>query len=420
MVKTALKMLLIERRKVKNLFISITATLCVCTVFMQFFCNPHLQKVTLSIDFYIFSEDFLISLLGFFVLVICISMIVYSCNYYMKIHSREIGLIKLAGFNNFQIVLYQVIQLSVIIFFSTLLCIILSVIFIPLSLYSIYNYCGIKESIFFYNFELVQLMLSVIFAIFIIILALQMGYINRNLITSLMQPYQTTAYNENKLFDIPDYIYILGYLLGLYTMYVGDEFSAGFAISSCIGAISAYGLFYYWVPHVIEEALEDLDINATNCIVLGDLALFMKQSKILIVLIMLSVILLPTFIFSSTDMKLLHIALHIASILINILLSMSIINRFNIDNLEKVKHFSNLRKIGLTKKEVRIISIKEGNCFYFILWIFTSIYIVSIFTTFCFRTTLNFKLGAVVLLEFICPYILSQIIVNVNKRRNFK
>ena len=197
-------------------------------------------------------------------------------------------------------------------------------------------------------------MLNVIFAIFIIILALQMGYINRNLITSLMQPYQTTAYNENKLFDIPDYIYILGYLLGLYTMYVGDEFSAGFAISSCIGAISAYGLFYYWVPHVIEEALEDLDINATNCIVLGDLALFMKQSKILIVLIMLSVILLPTFIFSSRDMKLLHIALHIASILINILLSMSIINRFNIDNLEKVKHFSNLRKIGLTKKEVKI------------------------------------------------------------------
>ena len=39
-------------------------------------------------------------------------------------------------------------------------------------------------------------------------------------------------------------------------MYVGEELDAGFAIASCIGAISAYGLFYYFIPHTLNEMVD--------------------------------------------------------------------------------------------------------------------------------------------------------------------
>ena len=105
--------------------------------------------------------------------------------------------------------------------------------------------------------------------------------------------------------------------------------------------------------------VDSLNLKGEDTIVLGDLALFMQQSKLLIVFIMLAVILIPTFIFSSLHMKMLHIALHIGAVLINFVLCLSVVSRFDIDALEKKEHFKNLCKMGLTNKEVKKISYKE-------------------------------------------------------------
>lgn len=62
-------------------------------------------------------------------------------------------------------------------------------------------------------------------------------------------------------------------------------------------------------------------------------------------------------------MKMLLLHLHIGAVLINFVLCLSVVSRFDIDALEKKEHFKNLCKMGLTNKEVKKISYKEGKAF---------------------------------------------------------
>ena len=413
MIKFSLEMLWSERRKVYGLCTSMVMTLSICLLFLQFLMNPNLTQKITSIDIFQFSETFCISLFGLFILAVCVSLICYSCNYYMKLHAREIGMVKMAGFSQGKIVLYQLIQMITIMVVSVIITFCLSLVTTPIFLTIVYRYCHIHQNVFYISTRLFSMIGILVVCILIILIGMQINYINNNSLSSLIKDkYITTQKEDHRVFIIPDYIYILG----LYAMYVGEELDAGFAIASCIGAISAYGLFYYFIPHTLNEMVDSLNLKGEDTIVLGDLALFMQQSKLLIVFIMLAVILIPTFIFSSTHMKMLHIALHIGAVLINFVLCLSVVSRFDIDALEKKEHFKNLCKMGLTNKEVKKISYKEGNGFYIVLWIFAGIYILSIACTFLIRASIDLGLVGIVLLEFIVPYGMAEFIVYLKKR----
>ena len=417
MIKFSLEMLWSERRKVYGLCTSMVMTLSICLLFLQFLMNPNLTQKITSIDIFQFSETFCISLFGLFILAVCVSLICYSCNYYMKLHAREIGMVKMAGFSQGKIVLYQLIQMITIMVVSVIITFCLSLVTTPIFLTIVYRYCHIHQNVFYFNTRLFSMIGILVVCILIILIGMQINYINNNSLSSLIKDkYITTQKEDHRVFVIPDYIYILGYFLGLYAMYVGEELDAGFAIASCIGAISAYGLFYYFIPHTLNEMVDSLNLKGEDTIVLGDLALFMQQSKLLIVFIMLAVILIPTFIFSSLHMKMLHIALHIGAILINFVLCLSVVSRFDIDALEKNEHFKNLCKMGLTNQDVKKISYKEGNGFYVVLWIFAGIYILSIACTFLIRASIDLGLVGIVLLEFVVPYGMAELIVYLKKR----
>ena len=417
MIKFSLEMLWSERRKVYGLCTSMVMTLSICLLFLQFLMNPNLTQKITSIDIFQFSETFCISLFGLFILAVCVSLICYSCNYYMKLHAREIGMVKMAGFSQGKIVLYQLIQMITIMVVSVIITFCLSLVTTPIFLTIVYRYCHIHQNVFYISTRLFSMIGILVVCILIVLIGMQVNYINNNSLSSLIKDkYITTQKEDHRVFIIPDYIYILGYFLGLYAMYVGEELDAGFAIASCIGAISAYGLFYYFIPHTLNEMVDSLNLKGEDTIVLGDLALFMQQSKLLIVFIMLAVILIPTFIFSSLHMKMLHIALHIGAVLINFVLCLSVVSRFDIDALEKKEHFKNLCKMGLTNKEVKKISYKEGNGFYIVLWIFAGIYILSIACTFLIRASIDLGLVGIVLLEFIVPYGMAEFIVYLKKR----
>ena len=417
MIKFSLEMLWSERRKVYGLCTSMVMTLSICLLFLQFLMNPNLTQKITSIDIFQFSETFCISLFGLFILAVCVSLICYSCNYYMKLHAREIGMVKMAGFSQGKIVLYQLIQMITIMVVSVIITFCLSLVTTPIFLTIVYRYCHIHQNVFYFNTRLFSMIGILVVCILIILIGMQINYINNNSLSSLIKDkYITTQKEDHRVFIIPDYIYILGYFLGLYAMYVGEELDAGFAIASCIGAISAYGLFYYFIPHTLNEMVDSLNLKGEDTIVLGDLALFMQQSKLLIVFIMLAVILIPTFIFSSLHMKMLHIALHIGAILINFVLCLSVVSRFDIDALEKKEHFKNLCKMGLTNQDVKKISYKEGNGFYVVLWIFAGIYILSIACTFLIRASIDLGLVGIVLLEFVVPYGMAELIVYLKKR----
>lgn len=151
---------------------------------------------------------------------------------------------------------------------------------------------------------------------------------------------------------------------------------------------------------------------------LGDVSIFMQQSKSLIVYIMLSIILFPTFILVTTQRPFIFMILQIAFILINILLSTSLMNRFFIDLYEKKNHYSNLFKIGLNRKEVIQVSTQQGNYFYGLFWIFTLIYMFCIISVFYLKIQISLSIILCLVLEYMIPYLISQIVVYMSKRRN--
>ena len=305
----------------------------------------------------------------------------------MKLHAREIGMLKMAGLSQGKVIFYQLIQMMMIMVISIVITCCLSFVTTPIFLTIVYRYCHIHQSVFYFNFKLFKMLGILVICILVVLIAMQINYINSNSLSSLIKDkYITTQKEDHRVFIIPDYIYILGYFLGLYAMYVGEELDAGFAIASCIGAISAYGLFYYFIPHTLNEMVDSLNLKAEDTIVLGDLALFMQQSKLL------------------------------GAVLINFVLCLSVVSRFDIDALEKKEHFKNLCKIGLTNKEVKKISYKEGNGFYFVLWIFAGIYILSIACTFLIRASIDLGLVGIVLLEFVVPYGMAEFVVYLKKR----
>lgn len=421
MIRMALKMLLIEREKAKSLLLSITIVLCVSIIFMQFSFNPYIAKEITFVDILLFKESFAISLLSLTLMIICTSLMSYSCHYFLKVHSRELGLLKISGYHDLQVVLYQFIQIIAIMLLSCIIAITLSLILLPCSLCIIYKFCHINQSIFIYSLNLKYLFAIIVPIMLTVIVFIQCRYIIGSSIIDLLKQNHMTEYKrDNRLLKLPDFIYLLAYVIGLYCMYVGNEFSPSFAIVSCIGVFGAYGIFYYWIPHTIEEIISDIKLKATDYVVLGNLSLFMQQSKTLIVYIMLSIILLSTFILVSTDKPLLHISLHIGSFLINSLLSASLINRFSIDAYEKKELYNNLSKIGLTRHEVLNISIKESQLFYMILLIFAGIYVLSIFLILSLKSSINLLLIIIVLLELVVPYTFSLIVVYINKGRSLK
>ena len=93
-------------------------------------------------------------------------------------------------------------------------------------------------------------------------------------------------------------------------------------------------------------------------------------------------------------------------------------NRFFIDLYEKKNHYSNLFKIGLNRKEVIQVSTQQANYFYGLFWLFTLIYMFCIISVFCLKTQINFSIILCLVLEYTIPYLISQIIVYISKRRN--
>ena len=108
MIKMAIHMLFIEKKKLMSFIYSLSATFVVCLLFIQFFTNPYLKKIIQIGHKVVFnaalcftrgcSQISMIILLLFyyllFYLVICISLISYSCYYHCLMTSREIGLIE--------------------------------------------------------------------------------------------------------------------------------------------------------------------------------------------------------------------------------------------------------------------------------------------------------------------------------------
>ena len=120
-----------------------------CFFVLHFYINSYLAKKVNYYGFFYFSEPYCIMLMGLFILMVCVSLICYSCNYYMKLHAREIGMLKMAGFNQGKVILYQLVQMIMLMVVSVIITCCLSLVTTPIFLTVVYRYCHFYIRVYF-------------------------------------------------------------------------------------------------------------------------------------------------------------------------------------------------------------------------------------------------------------------------------
>ena len=129
----------------------ITGAMLLLSLILSMFYNTTLNPPLKTDDLAaFFMELFRLTVILIFML-ICIYVVVYSTNYYNKIHSKILGLLKIFGYTTKEIVLFFMIQITIILSISFILFTLLSMLVTPLLFKFISFY--LQEKMVFVFFE---------------------------------------------------------------------------------------------------------------------------------------------------------------------------------------------------------------------------------------------------------------------------
>ena len=338
MIRIALEMLSVNIRKAKSLIISLASMITMSAIMIDFMENPNMQ-----IEFLFISEESTeLSIVYFLLIILCVWLVSYSCQYYIRVNSREFAIVRLAGFNAFDLLKYMTIQSIIIILIAFLISICLAIILIPLVHYVIYTAFSISRSILYVPVNVFLQTFIIVILTAILIVFLELYFINQIRIPEMIEDHNIIAYKIRRgAIKIPPAIFLILYLLGLAIICYSDTILFGTSVVLCIGAIGAYGIFYYFIPNYLQKRIDKKRLKPFNYIINGNIALFLQQSKIIISLIMLTAIVIPILIFNTEENSIYYLQLHIIFILINIVACMTLYNRFNVDFSRKKELYKN-------------------------------------------------------------------------------
>lgn len=332
MVTTALKMLFIEKKKAMSLVFNLAIMICLSGVMLNMLENPKMQIV------YLFINDVanLLSILYFFLIIICIWLVAYSCLYYIRINSRGFALIRLAGYDFLQLVKYMVIQNLMIVLMAAILGYLMMVVLIPVVQMIIYSYVGMNYNIFYISWSAIYQSFLLLLLTTVIMVFLDIYYINRMSIPEMLKMHNIVSYKTDKrLIKMPKILFVVLYLIGLIILFYSDDLSFGTILICIIGVIGVYGILYYIIPDYLQARIDNKKLKPLDYVVSGNVSLFLQQAKMIIMLILITVIVFPIVILITSVYPLYHIQVHIIFVLVNVLTWMTLYSRFKLDFQEK-------------------------------------------------------------------------------------
>ena len=247
MVRFSLQMFLKERKKSLNLLIVITTVLEIWLVLLDFFADPvinyRLKRAFINMsDFYQLFDGMFKGTIILIVIIVSFSLIVYACNYYNKIHSKTIGLLKIKGYSNLQLVIYMMIQLMVIVMTAYILALLSFLIVIPIFKLFVYRYLKINNDIFGYNISILLQSLSLLVILFVYLALMQFNYSIQSKIPDLLKNDYVISKTKNHIIcPGASYVYLIFYGIGIVSVYSGD-LGQGMILPACISAIGGYGI----------------------------------------------------------------------------------------------------------------------------------------------------------------------------------
>ncbi|WP_296877414.1 hypothetical protein [Thomasclavelia sp.] len=429
MLQVSLEMLKKDYKKIFNFVSTVAIISCISTVLLQFFNNPEINYVTqIKMDnSYVgnqdleFTTNFFDGLykgsMIFLLLIIFTTLIIYSCSYYNKTHSQIIGQLKMAGLKNYQIAMYQIIQLVLIILIGYLMGVALSIIIIPMVQYFAYLFIGINQSSLVYSLNTFIQSLAVFGLLLIIVGLVEMNYAIKTIIVDLLKKDTAIIYKRRKeRFSQTDCLYVFLFIVGIASMYMG-KLTQGLVFPVCIGAIGAYGIIERVIPELYEEKLENSYVESKQNLVYRNYLMNLLELKSLFLMFFLVVIILSTMIYTNYNNKHYSVLFHLSYFLSNIALSYTLANRFTNKRLLKKRYYRNLSRLGLNKIEIVKMAQKEIILVYLTLLGIGILFLVNLMIGFALSDHISWLFGMLLIGEFIIPLFISSIVTLVKEKR---
>lgn len=417
MKKIAIEMLLTEKKKALSLCVNLAITIFMSTLLLQLLDNSIFKIHYRGIGD--LSDD--LSIIYFFLILICTCLVAYSSIYYVKIHSREVGLVKLSGFDTFEMIRYLSYQNICIIIAAFIIALILIITLIPIIQLLMYSYLSVKGNIFSISISVFFQCFMIVICEFAVITFLELYFINRTNISEMMEMHNIISYKKNRRkFKVIDIAFLVFYVLGIITMYSGKSLELGTAIVvSILGCVSSFKILNKYIPNIIEKIMDKKKLKALNYVVLGETSLFIQQSMIVLLFSLIITISIPIMIFASINEPIFHIQLIIINFIINVVMYLSIKDRFKLNLQEKRDIYHNIRKIGLIWDEIEVLDRRIELTTFTIFLGITGIYFINLIISSYLQNSLSVILFIILILESFIPALISFILIEKNRREEF-
>lgn len=310
----------------------------------------------------------------------------------------------------------MVIQNLMIVLMAAILGYLMMVVLIPVVQMIIYSYVGMNYNIFYISWSAIYQSFLLLLLTTVIMVFLDIYYINRMSIPEMLKMHNIVSYKTDKrLIKMPKILFVVLYLIGLIILFNSDDLSFGTILICIIGVIGVYGILYYIIPDYLQARIDNKKLKPLDYVVSGNVSLFLQQAKMIIMLILITVIVFPIVILITSVYPLYYIQVHIIFVLVNVLTWMTLYSRFKLDFQEKRTLYQNLYKIGLTTKELKIVSYKEIISIFKTILILSGVYLAVIIFK-LIQANANYYSLVVVLAEYFIPLLICLIWL-LNKRR---
>lgn len=407
-----------EKKKSLSLIGVVTASLVLLNMTLNMFydttLNPPLDMINSMSDFFI--TLFRLSIIFLF-MVVCVYLIVYSTNYYNKVNSKILGILKIFGFSTTQIVVFFLTQVMIILAISFVLYTILSIILMPLLFKGIYWYLQ-QRYVFAHSMRTYFETIAFLFMVTLLMLFLEFRYIIQTPTTHLIKNDEIVSFHVNFKSKFVKLLYILMFMYGFYVILTGD-LTINLVVPTGLCVFGINGIIKYVIPDVINKIIQRDNTCGEMMVVLKNYVMLIKQMKSLITLSILVNVTIFMFIYIYYDVKGLFVEFLMIFLFANILINYIVYQRMKIRRLDSKYTYQKLYVLGYDTKMLAKNSKKEVLLFYITLFVSIGLYLLVFSLVAVVKHGIPVEYTTVGLV-YVIPLIFSWIITNFNEGKSVR
>lgn len=352
------------------------------------------------------------------VIAICMVVIYFANHFYVKKKSKEIAVRLVCGATYLQIVTYLLIQTGLLFLLAIPFGIILALLCFPILNQGLYILTQVPHILTLRSDAIMSTIVILTVEIFWCTL-LNLGYAYRSSIKTLMTDdkvvlnlsFVPISFHFKISKNFKKWFSLLLFVVPIILFYFIGENSANMLFLAILGIFGLYlGIGCFVIPLLNELINDKYTDHHIRVVYLGFLRNDISIMKMNVVLLITCAILLISIFISCLDNPLEMMLTVISFVVINILLSLSVMFKFSTEIVDRQKVFDSLERIGYMKDDqMRIIRCEVIGLYAFIA--LTSLfYIVNIFIVLMIYHQLNgyFMIGMVI--SFLIPLVICAMI----------